>query len=225
MDEKKIILASGSPRRIELFNRLGYHFRSCVADIDETPDVGETPVAYVLRLAEEKALAVGACVGAAEIIVSADTIVVDGETLLGKPVSEADAGVMLKALRGRSHQVYTAIAVLRKVDGTLVKDHCVSHVPMRDYSDNEIDAYIRSGDPMDKAGAYAIQNQSFHPVEHFEDCFACVVGLPMCHLVHLLSLVGMRTDTTIPELCGEQFNYMCTIYHQMTYNEQVIQTC
>ncbi len=92
------------------------------------------------------------------IILAADTAVVDGKTILGKPKDPAEAVEMLRSLRGHSHQVFTGLAVLRPGDGNLVTDLCVTDVPMRAYSDDEIDAYVASGDPLDKAGAYAIQN-------------------------------------------------------------------
>src|SRR5204863_5653183 len=111
------------------------------------------------------------------------TTVVDGNDILGKPIDNAEAFAMLTRLRGHTHQVYTGVALLRKSDGLLLKELSVTDVPMRDYSDEEINAYIATGDPLDKAGAYAIQHPQFQPVEHMRGCYASVMGLPLCLVV------------------------------------------
>jgi MAF protein len=192
-----LYLASNSPRRRQLLALSGWDFIPRPADIDETPLDGEDPAAYVLRLAELKARKTASTVPAAGIVLAADTAVVspqDGsnpEEILGKPRDTAEAAEMLHRLRGRLHRVYTAIAAMRSPDGEVLTDLCVSWVPMRSYTDEEIDAYTASGDPLDKAGAYAIQNQAFHPVEDFTGCTASVMGLPLCHTAHLLGRLGV----------------------------------
>jgi predicted house-cleaning NTP pyrophosphatase (Maf/HAM1 superfamily) len=117
---------------------------------------------------------------------------------------------MLLQLRGRSHQVYTAIAALR--DGNLLVACCGTDVPMRDYGDAEMWAYIESGDPLDKAGAYAIQHPGFHPVEHLQGCYANVVGLPLCHLVRTLREFDIHLAATVPSDCQTTLGYECPIY-------------
>ena len=212
-----IILASNSPRRKELLTLLGRPFRACPAEIDESVLPGETPRAYVLRLAEGKARAVAARDAAAQVlatslVIAADTTVADGLDILGKPENEQQAMEMLARLRGHLHQVYTAVAILRAADGMLLLDVCVTDVPMRDYSQAEIAAYVATGDPLDKAGAYAIQHDGFHPVEHLEGCYANVVGLPLCHLVRLLRRLGMEPQADVPAACQAALKYECPVY-------------
>jgi len=166
----------------------------------------------VLRLAEGKARAVAAQVPADSLVIAADTTVADGPDILGKPEDEQQAVEMLTRLRGHLHQVYTAVAILRAADGMLLLDVCVTDVPMRDYSQAEIAAYVATGDPLDKAGAYAIQHDGFHPVEHLEGCYANVVGLPLCHLVRLLRRLGMEPQADVPAACQAALKYECPVY-------------
>ena len=128
-----IVLASNSPRRRQLLSLTGWPFSVFAANVDETQHANESPANYVLRLAETKARAVHA--DADQIILAADTTVVDGPDILGKPQDQAEATAMLKRLRGHSHQVYTGIAIFRPSDGLLLTDLCVTDVPMREYSD------------------------------------------------------------------------------------------
>lgn len=223
----KITLASNSPRRRQLLGWLGIDFDSRPADIDESPLPGELPQPYVLRLAEGKARAVGACQPPDCLVLAADTIVADGDELLGKPANAADARRMLSALRGRVHQVHTALALFDPAGGVLTTELCSSQVPMRDYSDAEMDAYIASGDPLDKAGAYAIQNAAFHPVARFGGCYASVMGLPMCHLLRALRRAGAiqggnsLTGATIRQVCRDNLNYDCPISEAVIRGEAV----
>lgn len=207
------MLASNSPRRRQLLGWLGIEFDARPADIDESALPGELPQPYVLRLAAEKARAASACLGQDCLVLAADTIVADGNALLGKPADAAGARAMLSALRGRVHQVHTALALLDPASGEQVTELCSSDVPMRAYSDAEMDAYIASGDPLDKAGAYAIQNADFHPVERFSGCYASVMGLPMCHLQRglrrLNALTGALPD--VRQICRANLNYDCPI--------------
>ena len=152
-------------------------FSVSVSNVDESQRTGEAPADYVLRLAETKARVAVANARPEHIIIGADTAVVDGNQILGKPKDMMEATAMLKMLRGHAHQVYTALAVLRMYDGRLLTDLCVTNVPMRNYSDEEIEAYVLSGDPLDKAGAYAIQHLGFHPVENMKGCYASVMVL------------------------------------------------
>jgi septum formation protein len=204
-----LILASNSPRRRQLLALTGIPFIVLVADVDESLLANENPAAYVLRLAEAKARAVSADAG--QIILAADTTVVNGSDILGKPKDEAEAAVMLKRLRGHAHQVYTGIALFRRSDGVLLTDLCVTDVPMRDYSDGEIQDYVATGDPLDKAGAYAIQHPGFHPVARMDGCFASVMGLPVCHVILQMRKMDLQPDTGFFAGCEALLEYKCPV--------------
>jgi len=219
MDTPILVLASNSPRRRELLRLGGWTFNTRPAEVDESQRPGEAPGAYVLRLAESKA---HACSAHEEtIILAADTAVVDGKVTLGKPKDNAEAMEMLRRLRGRTHQVYTGIAVLRISDGNLGTDLCVTDVPMRAYSDEEINTYAATGDPLDKAGAYAIQHPQFHPVEWISGCYASVMGLPLCHLTRTLRMVDIAPKTDISAECQSSLKYTCPISAAVLRGEQV----
>lgn len=203
----KLILASTSPRRKDLFSLFEFSFNIVPADIDEGRHPGESPPDYVLRLACKKAQKVVSEVHG--LVLAADTIVADGDELLGKPVDEADAKRMLLQLRGRVHQVYTGIALIDSETGESYDDVCRTDVPMRAYTDAEIDAYIATGDPMDKAGAYAIQHPGFQPVENLSGCYASVIGLPICHLIPGLRHFGLEIPKDIPQRCEAYLDYRC----------------
>jgi MAF protein len=214
-----LVLASNSPRRRQLLALADWMFSIAVADIDESqyPE-GESPADYVLRLAEAKARAVVNQAHKDQIILAADTTVVDGTDILGKPKDMAEAVQMLTRLRGHTHQVYTGIALLRLSDGLFLKDLCVTEVPMRDYSDEEIQAYVQTGDPLDKAGAYAIQHPHFHPVlitsrerEGMSGCYASVMGLPMCHVVRLMRRIEISPRASVPINCQTLLEYHCPV--------------
>ena len=205
-----VILASNSPRRRQLLGLTGLDFQVLPADVDETPFNGESASSYVQRLAASKAQVVAAQVDPETLIIAADTTVVDGNQILGKPVDNGDAARMLWQLRGRSHQVYTAIALLQ--NGKLLVECCGTDVPMRSYSDTEMQVYIESGDPLDKAGAYAIQHPGFHPVDNLQGCYANVVGLPLCHLVRALRKFDIELVDSLPMSCQSELGYECPIY-------------
>jgi len=206
-----ILLASQSPRRRELLSCTGLGFDVTSADVDESILPDEKPADYVLRLAESKARASARDAEDAQVVIGSDTAVVDADQILGKPRDAREAKAMLRQLRGRTHQVYTAIAIFRPDDGMLETDLCISDVPMREYNDTEMDTYIQSGDPLDKAGGYAIQHAGFHPVESFSGCFASVMGLPICHTARALEKAGVTVSADMPQLCQSSLNYDCTI--------------
>jgi MAF protein len=206
-----LLLASNSPRRRELLSLGKWRFSISVSSVDESQQTGETPADYVLRLAEAKARAAVPNARPEHILIGADTTVVDENRTLGKPKDATEAAAMLKLLRGHTHQVYTALAVLRMKDEQLVTDLCVTDVPMRSYSDEEIEAYVLSGDPLDKAGAYAIQHSGFHPVETMKGCYASVMGLPLCHLIRVLQKMGAEVDENIPAACQSLLQYQCPV--------------
>ncbi len=213
MNERPLlVLASNSPRRKELIALTGLPFEIIVSNVDETPHANESPRNYVVRLAEEKARASSLRADAGQVVLAADTTVVDANALLGKPADPSEAKRMLRQLRGRVHQVYTGIAVLRVSDGHLVRDACVTDVPMRDYSDAEIEAYVATGDPLDKAGAYAIQHAQFQPVASMAGCFASVMGLPLCHVTRLLLQMDVLPSADVPGACQSFLKYECPVF-------------
>lgn len=210
-----ILLASNSPRRRELLSLAGWDFHISPAQVDETPHPGESAERYVLRLSESKARAAAPYAGEARLVVAADTTVVDRGEILGKPRHEAEAVAMLERLRGGIHQVYTAVAILDPRTGAQSTDICRTDVPMRAYSDKELREYVASGDPLDKAGAYAIQHAGFHPVENLEGCFANVMGLPLCHLARTLRRFGLHPPQDVPGACQAHLGYDCPVFEDI----------
>jgi septum formation protein len=207
-----LLLASNSPRRRQLLALGGWAFGLDVSNVDETLTPGESPADYVRRLAWQKAQAVLPRAHEEHIIIGSDTTVtIDGD-ILGKPVNEDEARQMLRRLRGNTHQVYTGIAVLRASDEKLWTSVVVTDVPMRNYSDAEIEHYIASGDPMDKAGAYGIQNPDFQPVVNMQGCYASVMGLPLCSLSVLLRQAGIAPEADVAKNCQLTINYDCPVF-------------
>lgn len=196
-------------------------FSICVPDVDETQRAGESPADYVVRLAEAKARAAGCQAHAGQYIVAADTAVVDGGALLGKPADAAEAAHMLKSLRGHVHQVYTGLAALDTDRAQLLTELCVTDVPMRSYADAEIEAYVATGDPFDKAGAYAIQSRGFRPVDGMSGCYASVMGLPLCHLLRVLLRLQAPPQPELPANCQKHLDYACPVSSAILRGEQV----
>ena len=210
-DKTILVLASNSPRRRQLLALGNWKYNAIVSDVDESQLTGEAPRDYVLRLAQAKALAVAEKVQPENIIIGSDTAVIFGNSIFGKPKDEAEAEWMLKQLRGQTHQVYTGVAFYRVSDGKMLTELCITDVPMRAYSDDEITAYIQTGDPMDKAGAYAIQHPKFQPVESMNGCFAGVMGLPMCHVLRALHTFDIHPEADVPMACQNLLNYKCHV--------------
>ena len=216
MIEKNILLlASNSPRRKQLLALGNWDFNIVVSDVDESQLADETPKDYVLRLAQAKALAVVEKAHLENIIIGSDTAVVDGNEILGKPKDEMDAVRMLKQLRGHTHQVFTGVAVYRMDGESMLTELCVTDVPMRNYSDAEIQAYVKTGDPLDKAGAYAIQHPDFQPVESMSGCYASVMGLPMCHVLRTLKKLDVYAMADVPLGCQTLLNYQCPVSNEI----------
>ena len=182
----RLILASSSPRRAEILRDAGFAFDVAAADIDETPRPGERAHALVRRLAEAKARAVAARAGSDAIVLGADTeVVVDGE-VFGKPADAADARRMLEKLSGRAHEVITGVALLRTRDGALREAIESTQVTFATITPQEIEAYVASGEPLGKAGAYAVQGLGGRFVTRIEGCYFNVVGLPLARVYALL---------------------------------------
>jgi septum formation protein len=222
-DVTRFILASGSPRRRELFTLLGLPFDIASADVDESLRDGETPVQMVARLAQAKASTVACSIQSRDTtIIAADTIVALDGIPFGKPADDTDAWRMLRALRGRAHQVHTVMTVLDTRTGRLLSDLATTDVPVRDYRDDEIAAYIASGDPLDKAGAYAIQHAGFHPVAHMRGCFANVMGLPLCHLTRTLRALGLDPPVDVPTTCQAHIRYQCPVFSDILRPSSIV---
>lgn len=185
----KIILASASPRRQELLKQIKIHHQVQIIDIDETPKLNENPVDYVQRLAFEKAVACKEKFNPKLPILAADTTVVCNEKIMGKPQNEMDAKTMLQELSGSTHQVFTAIALLGKSQHSALS---ITQVTFKTLTDAQIHAYWQSGEPIGKAGSYAIQGIASAFIERINGSFSGVMGLPLFETAQLLALEGIE---------------------------------
>lgn len=190
---RSIILASASPRRAQLLRQMGVEFLVRPAAIDEAPHRAEPPGDYVLRLARDKALAISRLQPEA-IVLGSDTSVVIDQRILGKPATCEEAADTLQALSSRSHQVMTGIAVA--IDGYAEARLVTTEVTFRALRPDEIAAYVRSGEPMDKAGSYGIQGLGGIFVERLQGSYSAVVGLPLRETADLLAQAGYPVWTT-----------------------------
>ena len=190
----RFVLASASPRRQDLLMRIGLRPEVRPAAVDETPRPGEGPSAYVLRLAEEKARAAAR---PGELVLAADTTVaIDGE-LLGKPASDSEAAAMLRRLSGREHAVATGVALLRTDEDRLASEASETTVRMRRLAEAWIAWYVASGEPRDKAGAYAVQGLGSLLVASIDGDYETVVGLPLTLLPGLFERIGLDLLTRL----------------------------
>jgi septum formation protein len=187
--ERLLILASSSPRRQELLREIGIPFQVRAANINEDQAPGEPPMEYALRLAWEKAQAVLAQYPQSYVL-GADTIVVLRGEVLGKPIDHADAARMLRLLSGRAHEVTTAVSLI--ATGTLAETRAsTTKVYFREIAEAEIQQYVAGGEPMDKAGAYAIQGGASRWTDRIEGEFSNVVGLPLSLVTEMLKITGL----------------------------------
>ena len=186
----RLILASASPRRAQVLRDAGIEFEARLAQVEEIRRPNETPEAMVQRLAEEKAVAGAAGVAGAALVIGADTAVVCEGALLGKPSSPADAQRMLRLLAGRTHKVVTGLSVLRLPDRELRVELETTRVAFAPLSERDIEEYVASREPLDKAGAYGIQGRAGRFITRIEGCYFNVVGLPLARLYRLMSELG-----------------------------------
>jgi len=207
-----LILASSSPRRRELLGWLDLPFEIARAEIDERPAWDESPQDMVLRLSRAKAGAAAQGYPAG-IVIAADTIVVHAGEILGKPRHGEDAVAILRRLRGEPHQVFSGITLLDAATRREVNAVCETTVHMRDYSDGEIARYVASGDPLDKAGAYAIQDTGFCPVARLEGCYLNVMGLPLGAVWRGLKVlaVDVPAPTRLAAECARHSGQRCCV--------------
>ncbi len=215
MNPLNLILASASPRRRRFFLESQIPHQVFVADVDETPLPRESPTDLALRLAVMKCRAVVPHLGQdalPALIIGADTVVaVDGDTL-GKPADEDEAIAMLSRLRGRTHQVHSAVALHYMAQDGVQREQThlnTTDVVMRNYSDEEIVEYVASGDPFDKAGGYAIQHRGFEPVAALRGCPSGVMGLPLADLNRMLAEFAVEIRADIAPICRRLTGVRC----------------
>jgi len=206
----QLVLASQSPRRAELLTLTGLPFTQKCTVIDESPRTGESPTQHSLRLAREKADKAGQIQSDDCLILAADTIVVHNNQILGKPVNAEDAERMLRDLEGKIHTVITAVVLAGSNNAR--EECCSTRVQLRRLSPQERSDYIASGDPLDKAGAYGIQNRQFRPATTLGGCVANVMGLPICQVIRALSDTGVTITANIASACAARTGYDCQIH-------------
>ncbi len=180
---KKIVLASGSPRRKEYLERYNFDFRVITSDISEMVNPGESPVNFALRMSVEKAEAVAKVCSNDEIILAADTVVVLQDRIMGKPADVSDAVDMLEKLNGNTHEVVTAYTILTPENNQVISNHVSTKVRFRRVTSDLIKAYVETGEPMDKAGSYSIQSTGTFLVDSIEGSYNNVVGLPVERMI------------------------------------------
>ena len=207
MAERQVVLASDSPRRRELIEALDAPVTAVSPGYDEGPRrAGETPNEFVLRLSREKTHSAAARIGDG-IVLGADTTVVLDDEVLGKPGSAAEAAHMLRRLKGRTHTVITGVTAVDGRTGRSLSAIKSTQVTMRAYSDAEASSYVASGEPLDKAGGYAVQDPLFRPAESLRGCYLNVVGLPLCEITELMRSMGLparlRKDWQPPDECRD----------------------
>lgn len=188
---KPIVLASASPRRQELLANLGLHFEVKISDVDESLDEQIPPAQQVEQLAERKARAVAAQLKQG-LVIGADTLVTLNNQVLGKPKDRQEAIEMIKQLQGRSHEVYTGLAVIDAATDKAVITHQATAVRFKSLTMEQIERYVDTGEPYDKAGAYAVQGKASVFIDSIRGCYFNVVGLPVAKLADVLKVFGVE---------------------------------
>lgn len=211
---KALILASQSPRRRALVQLLGYPIQLTTADVDEESITLPDPALNALATTRLKAEAIAARPewrNGRGLLLAADTNVALGDRILGKPHDAAEADAMLRSLRGRQHHVHTGVVLIDLHSGAEVSGVHSARVTMRDYSDAEIAAYVATGDPLDKAGAYAIQHPAFRPVRELHGCYLGVMGLSLCQTLELLQQIGEPVHADLAAIHAAHAGYTCPL--------------
>ncbi len=214
MTQLQFILASQSPRRRELLQLLGYPFKSIAANADEDSVDVSDPALNVQQTAVLKANIIiqkyQVTSQIREILIAADTTVAFNGQMLNKPQDETEAASMLTAMCNKKHEVYTGYVIRDLTNGQELVGVSTAVVTMRHYSQQEIADYIATGDPMDKAGAYAIQHPQFNPVAKLDGCFLNVMGLPVCDLISALRQFNLHPNFANNALHDAHQNYACS---------------
>lgn len=212
----QLLLASQSPRRRQLIQLLNYPVQVITADVDERSITHPNPATNVVQTAELKAHTIAKTLNLqipSSIMIAADTTVALNGRMLGKPADEAEAWQMLIDLRDQVHQVHTGLFLIDLRTGQEISGVNTAVVTMRSYTNEEIAAYIATNDPMDKAGAYAVQHPVFRPVAHIEGCYLCVVGLPVCYLIQLLNQLDMPVLADETVVWQAHQGYTCPVFN------------
>lgn len=223
----EVLLASASMRRVEMLSWITDRFDTMPADIDESPMENELPIDYCKRIANEKAIATLKIFPYENIpIITADTTVYLGSEIIGKPRDAAHAREILGKLSGRSHHVCTALVLCskytdQKSEIRMISTLCDTLVHMNPLSEKTIQDYVATGDPMGKAGAYAIQNRSFNLIHSIQGCYSCVVGFPLCHLERLFSIHGIPLKMDAAACCKAHISNDCKINKDSLLKESV----
>jgi septum formation protein len=226
MNKVNLILGSQSPRRRQLLQLLNMPFTCMVADVDEDSITLPEPAVNVAETARFKAHTIAqnylhkvGTTNTSTWILTADTTVALGLKMLNKPNDATDAKRMLQSLRNRAHEVHTGVVLHNPVTKKQVSSTHTAVVTMRNYSDTEIDAYVATGDPLDKAGAYAIQHQGFRPVAKLEGCFMGVMGLSICHVLDMMQEVGMKMNVDLTAVSHAHTPYApCKIWQNLSHS-------
>ncbi len=205
-----LVLASSSPRRRELMTELGLDFVVKPSNAPEEPLKGETAEDMVRRLSVDKAMVVAENMTVGYVIGADSTVVLEGRSI-GKPEDEDDARRMLRELRGTDHQVTTGLTVVNVATGQYLTDHMTAEIVMRDFTDEEMEASISSGTPMDKAGAYAVQDTAFRPATLKGGCYTNVVGLPLCRMLEMLQELGYQMPAGLAASVGSRCLGFCPL--------------
>lgn len=212
----RFLLASQSPRRRQLLGLCGYPFDALNADVDEGSVSDPDPVQDCIQTARLKSEAVlhslSPSLHERTIVIAADTIVTLDGRILGKPRDEQDATNMLTALRSRVHEVHTGVTIVDVSSGLQILSCHSANVRMRPYTEQEISIYVASGDPLDKAGAYAIQHPVFRPVEALEGCYLGVMGLSICHLLQVFEQLDLPFKADLELLKKAHNGFDCVLY-------------
>ena len=219
----QFILASQSPRRRELLQLLGVPFKATAANADEESITEPNPVINVVQTARLKADLIANQINslqAGTLILAADTTVAFNDRMLNKPANDDEAWLMLQQLRNTHHEVHTGVVLLAPGSGRIWQGVSTAVVTMRNYSDVEIEAYVASGDPLDKAGAYAIQHPTFKPVAELQGCYCNVMGLPICDLMLAIKqFVGTtsfaQNQVDLTAVLQAHHHYPCPTLHTL----------
>ncbi len=224
----EFLLASQSPRRRQLVQLLGFPVRPLAADVDEDSITVPDPAVNVVDTAVLKAHTIAQTFRPLPawrtILIAADTTVAVDGLMLNKPADAAEARQMLRQLRGRDHEVHTGYVVRDMASGEEAVGVHTAVVTMRPYTDAEIDAYVATGDPLDKAGAYAIQHPVFRPVRDLQGCFLGVMGLPLCDLEAALRQVGVVTAVDLAAIQQSHQQFPCLAFDRLVLRQSDVQS-
>ena len=208
----EFILASQSPRRRQLLTLTHYPFQVIAADVDEESIMNPDPAGNAIETAVLKASHLQTTLPPGnQLILAADTIVAIDDHMLGKPADNLSATRMLQQLRNRTHAVHTGLCLIDRTTQAVITAVHSARVTMRNYGDGEIDAYVKSGDPFDKAGAYAIQHPVFQPVSHLDGCYLGVMGLSICHLLSLLAHMKIPNRASLTAVHNAHQQFPCPV--------------